>query len=60
MYNKRIERFKRAYPEMADVEDVYILKLLGHDKKVRQKLDADLRNRLSDIEPKVKEFSYIY
>lgn len=45
----RINRFRKAYPEMEDVEDVYILRLINKNKEAKRLVDLRLKERIGEL-----------
>jgi hypothetical protein len=49
----RLSRFRKAYPQLDEVEDEYILKFLGLSKKTKKWIDDSIKRKLKSLRQEV-------
>lgn len=49
----RLNRFRKAYPELNAIEDEYVIKLLGLSEKTKKWVDASIKRKLKSLRQEI-------
>ncbi len=49
---RRLRSFREAYPELSDVNNTQILRMLNKDRHIKSYVDTELISKMSEIEVK--------
>jgi hypothetical protein len=47
---RRVKLFRDAYPELSDVTNTQVLRMMNRDKQVKKYVDSELISRIGEIE----------
>ncbi len=47
---RRVKLFRNAYPELSDITNTQVLRMMNRDKQVKKYVDSELISRIGEIE----------